>query len=160
MSPEPKTASPPAPPPPPPSRSASAWPTAAAAAAASPPGAPVASAGAARDRTLTESRLTVGDLASLRDQLAVESSSAEEAGSTVRHMAARLAEAEAAAAAGAARGAEGGVASAGARAINWTSREDGLLLLLGMHLHGMGHWDKVAADEARSADRGLADKLA
>ncbi|GLC45543.1 Centrosomal protein 135kDa [Pleodorina starrii] len=135
---------------------------------------------AARDRTLTESRLTAGDLASLRDQLAVESSSAEEAGSTVRHMAARLAAAEAAAAAAAARGRKEESRAQGhewverarrvealvaeleadvAQAINWTSREDGLLLL-GVHLHGMGHWDKVAADEARSADRGLADKLA
>ncbi|GLC40530.1 hypothetical protein PLESTM_001084500 [Pleodorina starrii] len=124
---------------------------------------------AARDRTLTESRLTV----------TVASSSAEEAGSTVRHMAARLAAAEAAAAA-AARGREQESRAQGrewverarrvealvaeleadvARAINWTSREDGLLLL-GVHQHRMGHWDKVAVDEARSADRSLADKLA
>ncbi|EFJ50664.1 basal body protein [Volvox carteri f. nagariensis] len=49
---------------------------------------------AARDRALAESRLNASDLASLRDQLAVEASSAEEAGSTVRQMAARLTAAE------------------------------------------------------------------
>ncbi|GIL73203.1 hypothetical protein Vretifemale_3383 [Volvox reticuliferus] len=43
------------------------------------------------------------------------------------------------------------------KAINWTSREDALLLL-GVHLHGMGHWDKVAFDEALRPH--LADKLA
>ncbi|GIL57051.1 hypothetical protein Vafri_12185 [Volvox africanus] len=52
------------------------------------------SAEAARDRALAESRLSAGDLACLRDQLAAETNSAEEAGSMARQIASRLAAAE------------------------------------------------------------------
>lgn len=52
-----------------------------------------------RDRALMDARLAAGDLASLRDQLAAETSSAADAGSTARQMAARLSAAERAAAA-------------------------------------------------------------